>query len=61
MIRAKSGAILAKLDINKLSNQQSNYEINIGQQNVVERQNVTPLQRKECLVGMGNFLSKCAS
>ena len=41
MIRGKSGAIFAKLDINKLSNQQSNYEINIGQQNVVEMQNVT--------------------
>ena len=61
MIRGKSGAILAKLDINKLSNQQSNYEINIGHQNVVEMQNVTPLQRKEGLVGMRNFLSKCAS
>ena len=61
MIRGKSGAILSKLDIKKLSNQQSNYEINIGQQNVVEMQNVTPLQRKECLVGMRNFLSKCAS
>ncbi|MEW8547687.1 MAG: hypothetical protein AB2693_29620 [Candidatus Thiodiazotropha sp.] len=61
LIRGKSGPELAKLDINKLSNQQSDEEINIGQQTVVEMRNLTPLQRKECLIGMRNFFCKCTS
>ena len=36
LIRGKSGADLSKLDTNKLSNQLSGEEINIGQQTIVE-------------------------
>ena len=61
LVRGKSGADLAKLDINKSSNQLSDIKIDIGHITRMEMRKLTPLQHKECMIGIRNFLCKCTS
>ena len=61
LVRGKSGADLAKLDINKSSNQLSDEKIDIGHIPRMEMRKLTPLQHKECMIGIRNFPCKCTS
>ena len=62
LVRGKSGAALAKLDINKSSNHlKSDEKIDIGHITRMEMQKLTPLQHKECMIGIRNCLCKCTS
>lgn len=54
LVRGKSGADLAKLDINKSSNQLSDEKIDIGHITRMEMRKLTPLQHKECMT-LGTF------
>ena len=59
LVSGKSGVDLAKLDINKSSNQLSDEKIDIGHITRMEMRKLTPLQHKECMIGIRNFLCKC--
>ena len=61
LVSGKSGVDLAKLDINKSSNQLSDEKIDIGHITRMEMRKLTPLQHKECMIGIRNFLCKCTS